>query len=635
MNITSRFRARSRILLASLAGISCAVASTEAASAGDKLRPFIERYCWECHSSDHAEGNVDLELLLAQHPLVVHGKTWRRISQLVELRSMSPEEADQPTSHHRKRFVELVSQELDQFDYSKVRHPGYEPVRRLTHREYNNTLRDLLGVDLRPADLFPRELKGETGFDNAAANLSLQTSLMERYIATAERVVDAAIPLRKDRMIDAKARKALFSGGDITTLEDSRAKEALTRFMTRAFRRPPDELDLRRLHDEYEQSRAGGLSPLAAVKEGLPSILISPNFLMRIEKTTKHQEATPITDWELACRLSYFLWSSMPDEELLQLAASNRLGESNNVRKQLQRMIQDKKVEAFFESFTGQWLSTQLVGREIRRDPIDEPWCTDTLMDAMRQETMMLFMSIVRENQPLTELLDADYTFVNEELANTLYEIEGVQGKDLRRVSLAHQDRRGILGHAGVLAVTSNYDETSPIKRGAYILENLLGTPPPPPPLEVAELDEELEEDDRLTFAQKLRRHADDRRCATCHQTIDPLGIALEDYGAFGRHRGEHGESLTRATLADGYEVSGLQGLNEYLLTQRREDLIRNLVVRTLEYALCRPVEYYDEPAIRKIIEHVKENDLRMQSLLEGVVTSYPFRYQQTERAKP
>ncbi|MEM7783682.1 MAG: DUF1588 domain-containing protein, partial [Planctomycetota bacterium] len=245
----------------------------------------------------------------------------------------------------------------------------------------------------------------------------------------------------------------------------------------------------------------------------------------------------------------------------------------------------------FVESFVGQWLSTRLVGKEIRLDPIDNAWCTDSLMQSMRIETLMFVAAIIKENRPITDLIDADFTYVNEELAKTLYGFQSIRGNRMRRIQLKGRSRRGILGHASVLAVTSNHDETSPIKRGAYVLDRILGTPPPPPPPDVGELDEELIENDRLSLAQKLRRHAADKKCASCHNTIDPIGIALEKFGAYGRTRKW---AASTATLADGYELRGAEDLRDYLLTQRRSDFVRNFVVRVMEYALGRETEYFD-----------------------------------------
>jgi hypothetical protein len=293
-------------------------------------------------------------------------------------------------------------------------------------------------------------------------------------------------------------------------------------------------------------------------------------------------------------------------------------------------MLKDCKSAEFVKSFVGQWLSTRLVGREVRLDPIDNAWCTDSLMRAMRIETLMVFHEIMKKDRPITDLIEADFTYVNEELAKTLYGMKSVRGKKMRRVKLKG-NRRGILGHASVLAVTSNHDETSPIKRGAYVLDRILGTPPPPPPPDAGELDEELAENERMSLAQKLTRHASDERCASCHRTIDPIGIALESYGAYGRDRtrSRRKKSKTKATLADGYQLHGAESLREYLLTERRDDFIRNFVVRLMEYALGRETEYFDEPAIEKIIAEAKENDLRVQAIIRSVVTSYPFQYRQ------
>ncbi|MEM9409609.1 MAG: DUF1588 domain-containing protein, partial [Planctomycetota bacterium] len=327
-------------------------------------------------------------------------------------------------------------------------------------------------------------------------------------------------------------------------------------------------------------------------------------------------------------------WSSMPDDELFELARQKRLTQPLVLKEQVERMLSHPKANELADSFSGQWLSTHLVGHEIRLDPIDNPWCTDSLMDAMRAETRMFFQVAIRDNWPITRWIDSDTTFVNEELAQTLYRMKNVRGKKMKEVSLHGSQRKGILGHASVLAVTSNHDETSPIKRGAYVLERILGTPPPPPPPDAGELEDELIENDRLSMAQKLKRHASSERCSGCHQRIDPIGISLENYGAFGRKRSRiHGRRINvAAKLADGFQLDGVEDLRNYLLHERKDDYVRNVVVRLLEYALGRPTEYFDEPAIRKIIRDAEQDDLRFQTIIQSIVRSYPFQFRQSPK---
>jgi hypothetical protein len=258
-------------------------------------------------------------------------------------------------------------------------------------------------------------------------------------------------------------------------------------------------------------------------------------------------------------------------------------------------------------------------------------------MAAMRAETAMFFSTLVRENQPIPRLIDADFTFLNEELAK-LYGIRGVRGKAMRRVRVKTDRRGGIFGQGSLLAVTSFPYRTSPVVRGKWILADVLGTPPPPPPPNVSQLSEEIEENDRLTFRQKLELHRQAPNCYACHSQMDPLGFSLENYDWFGRWRSRHGRRKVdaRGQLPNGTEFEGIVGLKKVILDQRLEDLARQVTSKMLSYALGRQLEYYDEPAIRKITAALKKNDYRLHVLLHEVVMSYPFQYKKNrEPAEP
>lgn len=594
---------------------------------------LLSQYCFDCHSAETREGGLDLRDLLKVHPIVRERDEWRRVAQVIELRSMPPRSSEQPSEQQRMALSDAINGALDRFDYQTVATVGHEPVRRLTHREYNNTLRDLTGVDLRPADRFPRELTGPTGFDNDASTLFLQPALMERYLAAAERVVDAALPAPAEGAPSAEARRLLLHGAGADRLDDDAAAELLRRFMLRAHRRPPSGADLARTTRDYQAARGAGVDPYRALKSVLPAVLISPRFLLRIERAPAGSEPSRVDGFELATRLSYFLWSSTPDDELLRAAQAGELSRASQLREQVNRMISHPNFDEFGSAFGGQWLSTKLIGREIRRDPIDEPWCTDTLMDAMRGETERLIVWLVRQDRPATELLTADYTFINAELARTLYRIKGVEGAEPQKVSLVGSGRRGVLGHAAVLAATSNHNETSPVKRGAYILETILGSPPPPPPPDAGELDDDLADNDSLTFAEKLGRHAADKRCSTCHSRIDPLGYGLERYGAFGRLRRKRPRPPAgdAAVLPDGARVGGAKSLVEYVLDKRRDEFVRNLVRRNLEFALGRRLDYRDEQALRDLVARWEADGLTMKKLLLAIADSPTFQMQQAE----
>ena len=261
-------------------------------------------------------------------------------------------------------------------------------------------------------------------------------------------------------------------------------------------------------------------------------------------------------------------------------------------------------------------------------------------MAAMRKETAMFFTSLLRDNRPIRELVDADYTYLNEELATTLYQIDDVTGEAMRRVELDDPNRGGILTHPSVLTVTSSYKQTSPIKRGVYVLETILGTPPPPPPPDAGELDPKLRRNRRLTFREKLNQHSSSKVCRSCHALIDPMGFAMENFDFFGRWRDTYRRRRpidAAAELEDGTQFEGPQGLKEIIVERRHEDLVRHVTTRLLAYGLGRQLEYYDEPAIESIMTKLAEGDYRFQVLLQAIVESYPFQYRKdpSDEASP
>ena len=502
--------------------------------------PLLERYCFRCHGPQTQTAGVNLDALIDQRPLVRNRESWTRVMDALEVGKMPPAGAPQPADADRETLHALLSGSIDNFDYSTVDDPGYEPMKRLTHRELDNTLRDLVGANFTVTDRFPAELTGPSGFDNTANTLFLESTLMERYIAAAERVVELMLPSAPATEAERRAHELVFVATPGGGLGDEEAAELVLRhFLGRAYRRPAAEEDVARALDRYRAARRSGQRFEDAVKVVLQAVLISPRFLLRSETPPGTTEPAPyrISDWDMASRLSYFLWASMPDAELRDLARRGALSDPAVLEAQVDRMLADPKADTLGTSFAAQWLGFQQVGSRIWLDPIDNPWCTDTLMTAMRDESSMFFMSLVRDNQPVRRLIDADYTFVNEELATTLYGIEGIAGDHMRRVVLHDPNRGGYLGHGSVLALTSNYKDTSPVKRGHYVLDVLLGTPPPPPPPGAGVLSEELGDLRKLSFREKLEMHSSNPTCSACHSRIDPIGFSLETFDYFGRRR--------------------------------------------------------------------------------------------------
>ncbi len=655
-----RFAGLITVLATAAAGAS---ASAQPAADPHEIVPLVEEYCYRCHGPQTQTAGLDLSTLVGQRPLVKNRETWSRVIEVLEAGKMPPATAPQPADDVRQQMLGLLHRDIEQFDYSTVDDPGFELMRRLTHAEYDNTVRDLFGVELNVTDRFPSELTGSSGFENSANTLFLQPSLMERYIAVAERVVEVALPTEPTSAIHAASRDLIFvATAGAQTNETDAADTVLRRFLTRAYRRPPSADEVVQAATHYATGRASGLGYEDAVKQALQAILISPKFLLRVEAGAEADAPFAVSDWELASRLSYFLWASMPDQELFDLAGRGALSDPDTLAAQVSRMLADEKANTLGDIFAAQWLGFQHVGTRIWLDPIDNPWCTASLMTAMRDESALFFMSLLRENRPVRTLIDADYTFVNEELATTLYEMEGVTGDHMRRVRLTDPNRGGVIGHASILALTSNYKDTSPVKRGHYVLDTLLGTPPPPPPPNAGVLSEEVADMRGLSFREKLEMHSQNETCRVCHSKIDPIGFSLENFDYFGKWRStydfrqrvedpadadetiefqtetspdpvvRHFKTTRRTILAggglpDGTTFSGPAGLKRALLETRHDDLVRQVVSKMLAYALGRQLEYYDEPTVRTILATLEADDYRFQTLLQQVVTSYPFRY--------
>lgn len=640
MNLSARSRSVCRVALLSLvsATLWLFIVNPEHVRADDNSDASLQyahevfgKYCYDCHGADAQEANLNIESLLTNRPLIKNYDDWGRIIEIVEMGAMPPAEMPQPKAIERDNLLAVLDEQIVRFDYSKIDNPGFEPMRRLTHRQFNNTIRDLFGVDLKPAERFPEELAGQTGFDNSASTLFLQSSLMERYIAAAEGIIARALPAQATTEVHRQTRELIFvaePGDQFNTTEAATA--VLHRFLLRAYRRPPTADELESVVNLYKKEMNSGQDFHESVRSVLPAILISPKFLFRIETEGQTDEAYRINDWELASRLSYFLWNSMPDNELFDLAQRGELIDAEVLKSQVDRMLADPKANELGVALAGQWFSTRLVGGRIRLDPIDNPWCTDSLMSAMREETSMFFVHLLRADRPISELVDSDYTFMNEELAETLYERSDVVGPEMRKVALDDPNRGGIMTQPAVLTVTSSHFDTNPIKRGIFVLDQLLGIPPPPPPPEAGEFEEEIRRNRKLSFREKLELHSSDATCRACHAKIDPFGFSLENFDFFGRWRDTYGrreEIDNTAQITGGATFSGPAGLKQFLLTSRHEELVRQTSTKLLAYALGRQLDYFDEPALRKIEAALKQNDYRFQTLLHEVVSSYPFQY--------
>ncbi len=404
-------------------------------------------------------------------------------------------------------------------------------------------------------------------------------------------------------------------------------RRILTNLARRGYRGPVTENDIDPLIALFSEGRADGGSFEYGIEMALSGLLVSPRFLYRVPAVPEGGNSGDIyelSDIDLASRLSFFLWSSIPDEELLSLAEQGVLKDPEVLSAQLARMLADPKTKALVDNFGGQWLHLRNV-QDWTPDPDRYDYFDDSLRYAFQQETELFLENMIREDRSVLDLINADYTFVNERLAN-YYGIDGIEGGYFRRVPLTDTGRRGVLGQGSVLMVTSYPTRTSPVLRGKWVLENLLGSPPPPPPPDVPALDDSAEIS-AGSLREALEQHRANPACAVCHNRLDPLGFALESFDAVGRQRTtEDGVEVDDSgALPDGTIVDGLDGLRNVLMT-RKDEFVETFAEKLLTYAIGRGLEPSDRPALREIRRRVEASDYRFSALVDGIVGSVPFR---------
>ncbi len=432
-------------------------------------------------------------------------------------------------------------------------------------------------------------------------------------------------PLGRAMDLPESHRRIIFEQPDGTN-QRQLARKILTRFATRAFRRPITDADADRLMKLYLAAEQQGDSFERGIQLGVTAVLSSPRFLFRTEPLPAGKSSRDLNAYELATRLSYFLWSSMPDDELMARAADGTLVQTGVLEAQLQRMLASPKIAALADGFAEQWLQLRRLAA-VSPATTEFPGFSDPLRASMREETKRFFLGILAENRPVTDFIDADYSYLDGRLA-AFYRIDGVSGPDFRKVPLKETRRGGLLGQAAILTLTSNPTRTSPVKRGKWILETILGAPPPPPPpgVDTVALDRK-ESAEGLTMRQRLEQHRKDPACASCHVRMDSLGFSLENFDGIGAWRNEDsGKPIDAAgELPDGGKINGISDLRRYLSGQRKE-FTKHLLGRLTVYALGRALTPADERTISAIASKSDKAPARFQSLLHDLVTSDLFR---------
>lgn len=421
-------------------------------------------------------------------------------------------------------------------------------------------------------------------------------------------------------------RRIFFVNPDEELTMTDAIEKILKRFASRAFRREVTATEIQRLRELVRIAHMEGETFEGSIRFALQAVLVSPHFLFRVEADPPAGDSVrQISELELATRLSYFLWSSMPDEELFKLAWKGELRKDDQLQKQVVRMLKDPKAQSLVENFATQWLNLRLLDN-FNPDKAQFPAFTTELRAAMKMETQSFFQAILQENRPISDFLTGDFTFVNEPLGK-LYGLQNVSGDEFRRVSLAGVPRRGILTHASILSLTSNPTRTSPVKRGKWVLENVLGEPPPSPPPNVPELMEDENAQAQGSLRERMQQHRANPNCAVCHERMDAIGFAFENFDVIGSWRTKDGnfEIDSQVNLPTGESLQGWEPMLAYLAHQQREPFVRCFAEKLLTFALGRGLEYYDKCAVDKIMGELKQNEFRIGTLFQAIVSSEPF----------
>lgn len=622
------------------------------ASYEDEVRPVLALLCFSCHGDKKSKADLNLERLASGESALLHAEMWDKALERINAHEMPPEGSRQFSDPQRdtvRRWIQKVPR-APETDCTKLAtdktqnfYRGYVMSRRLNQTEYNNSVRDLLGVDLKPGSIFPADGSGGEGFNNNGDALFTSPILMEKYLEAADLVMSAV--LHEGKALPDAAKQAMSRNG-ITpaAIEKARqqllsvkpddklsprdaARQIVSSFTRRAFRRPVVEGEIERLLSMFDHAHKRGDSYEASLRLSLKAVLISPNFLFLVEPEPEQEGVYRLGPFPLASRLSYFLWASLPDEELLSLAQSGKLHDRGVMRTQIRRMLADPRAKAMGESFAIQWLGLEPLGNTVKPDPKKYPQFDDALLAAMRDEAVYLFHDVVSNNRSLITLIDSDHTFMNERLA-AHYGVKDVKGSAMQRVTLADRRRGGVLGLAAVHTVTSYPLRTSPVLRGKWVLEELLGSRVPPPPPNVPTLPADEEKHVGLTMRQQLEQHRKNPECASCHSRMDPLGFGLENFDAIGQYRTQiSGEMIdSSGILPSGEKFSNPQELKAVLLN-KKEEIVRNLARKMLGYALGRSLNKFDQCVIDDAMKAMKADDYKAITLIETIVLSHPFQH--------
>ncbi|MFY0653925.1 MAG: DUF1592 domain-containing protein [Cyclobacteriaceae bacterium] len=617
------------------------------------IRPILKDNCFKCHGNKKSRAGVNLE----KYETIVHifkdGERWLEVFDQIEAREMPPKKEPALGMKDYQTLVDGIDALLKKS--LKVQNPGRVVARRMSHSEYQYTVEDLLGVKFDAKKHFPRDGSGGGGFDNQARALFMSPLKLERYYEATELIVNE---LSSDenlwkKVVPNEYRVTFWQkiGHWIMSLfvkdfqpdntPEIAAKKVIVPLASKAYRRylrSEEEDRLIGLFSNVYQAMDSLQNPVRfnfSIAQSIKAIFVSPNFLYRVEEENDKDTPFELSDFELASRLSYFLWCSVPDDELLQLANEEMLQDSLILEHQVKRMLEDPRSERFAKVFSSQWFGiNKLIENTPIADPEKFPEFTPAVRQAMYDEAISYFNHVLKESRDFMDLINSDYTFLNQELAQ-FYNLPPVEGEQMRKVTLDDRIRGGILGMGGILTVSSLPTRTSPVLRGKWVLEEILGTPPPPPPPNAGELPEDEAAHKDVGLRKLLEIHRSKPGCQSCHEKMDPLGLGLENFDAIGRWRESYGEVDIDASgvLTNGEAFNGPAELKQ-LLEEEKEKFARNLSKKMLSYALGRSVKFNDEPTVRKLEACLLENDFDTEKFISTLVKSYTFRLKSNDQRK-
>lgn len=608
-----------RVFALVLLSAVCNSSQSLRASTFAETQAQLKRYCAGCHSGAKPSGGFSMAKVATEKSIEDEPRAWHRMLARMRDREMPPPGAPAMPAEARDATVAWVDSALFRSACADGISPGLAPLRRLNRYEYTSTVRDLLNIPIDAGRALPSEGAGGEGFDNAAETLFLSPIHAEKYMEAAQLALEYAFK-------DPRSRKHFLA-------DKPDAAKVLATTLPRAFRRPVTPEESVRYLALFESARKRGEEFDGAMRFALQGVLMSPHFLFRIESPNPEPTPRLLDQHALATRLSYFLWGSQPDDALRELATQGKLHDAEVLKQQVERMLKDTKALESAERFVEQWLGTRELGRDIKPDAKLFPDYYDAeIQSGMRYEPIIFFQEVLAGNLPLTDLIDSKWTVLTNKLEKH-YNIK-VGGERLRqqpkKVDLPPDSHRGgLLGMAAIHAVSSMPNRTSPVLRGKWILEAILGSPPPPPPPNVPPLKDNHDQAAPATLRERLVLHRANPVCTGCHSKIDPLGFGLENYDVLGRWRTEDAGLPvdTRGELPDGTRFNGPEELKAVILS-RKDEFMRNLTGKLLGYALGRGLTREEACTVDRIVTTLRADGYRSQTLVKEIVLSIPFRYQ-------